>query len=84
MKKLAIWLVKKYAVAAIQDAAEAKKPEVAEWATKIRRWILRIGYVVGFLSDLAAALEDGSLSDAEADAAVAKAKELAGELTREG
>lgn len=83
MKTLAIWFGKKYALSVVQDIIAAKKENVAEWAKRINIWIERIGKVVKFLGTLAEALEDGNLTKEEAEGAIADAKKLAEEVTKD-
>ena len=82
MKTLAVWLVKKYAVAAVQDAVKAKKPEVAEWATKIGGWIIKVNRLLAFLNALAGRLSDGELTDQEAADTIKEAKNIADSIAK--
>lgn len=82
LKSLAIYLVKKYAVSAVQDAVKAKKPQVSEWATKISGWIVKINRLLAFLNALAGRLSDGELTDQEAADTIAEAKDIAEEITK--
>ena len=82
MKTLAVWLVKKYAVGAIQDAVKAKKPEVAIWATKISVWIVAVNRLLAFLFALSRRLEDGELTDQEAADTIAEAKDIADSIAK--
>lgn len=77
LKSLAIYLAKKYAVSAIQDAVKAKKPEVAIWATKIGAWTVAANRLLAFLFALSRRLEDGELTDREAADTIAEAKDIA-------
>ena len=82
LKSVAIWLVKKYAVSAIQDAVAAKSPEVATWSKRISGYITKVHRVLAFLNDLAGRLSDGELSKQEAQDTIAEAKDIAEELTK--
>lgn len=82
LKSLAIYLAKKYAVAAVQDAVKAKKPQVAEWATRISGYIVKVNRVLSFLNALAGRLSDGELTDQEAADTIAEAKDIAEEITK--
>lgn len=82
LKSLAIYLVKKYAVSAVQDAVKAKKPEVAEWATKIGGWIVKVNRLLAFLNALAGRLSDGELTDQEAAETISEAKDIADSIAK--
>ena len=82
LKSLAIYLAKKYAVSAVQDAVAAKKPQVAEWATKISGYIVKVNRVLSFLIDLSRRLEDGELTDQEAADTIAEAKDIADSIAK--
>jgi len=82
LKSLAIYLAKKYAVAAIQDAVAAKKPEVSAIALKVSAYAQKAASVVGFLNALALRLSDGELTDQEAADTIAEAKDIAESITK--
>ena len=82
LKSLVIYFAKKYAVSAIQDAVKAKKPQVAEWATKITGYIVKANRAFAFLDALANRLADGELTDQEAADTIAEAKDIAESITK--
>ena len=82
LKSLAIYLAKKYAIAAIQDAVKAKKPEVASIAVKVSAYAQKAASVVAFLNALAHRLADGELTDQEAADTICEAKDLAESITK--
>lgn len=82
LKSLAIYLVKKYAVAAVKDAVSAKKPEVASVAAKVAVYAQKAVSIVTFLNVLAQRLADGELTDQEAADTIAEAKDLAEYFTK--
>lgn len=82
LKSLVIYLVKKYAVSAVQDAVAAKKPQVAEWATRISGYIVKINRLLAFLIALSRRLEDGELTDQEAADTIKEAKDIADEIAK--
>lgn len=89
LKSLAIYLAKKYAVAAVQDAVAAKKPQVSAIALKVPVYALKVSAyaqkaasIVAFLNALALRLADGELTDQEAADTIAEAKELAETVTK--
>ena len=82
LKSLVIYFAKKYAVAAVQDAVKAKKPQVAEWATKITGYIVKANRAFAFLDALANRLADGELTDQEAADTIAEAKDIAESITK--
>lgn len=82
LKSLAIYLAKKYAVAAVQDAVSAKKPEVSAIALKVSAYAQKAASIVAFLNALALRLADGELTDQEAADTIAEAKELAETVTK--
>lgn len=82
LKSLAIYLAKKYAVSAVQDAVAAKKPEVSAIAAKVSAYAQKAASVVAFLNALALRLSDGELTDQEAADTIAEAKELAETVTK--
>ena len=82
LKSLVIYLVKKYAVSAVQDAVAAKKPQVAEWATRISGYIVKINRLLAFLIALSRRLEDGELSDQEAADTIKEAKDIADSIAK--
>lgn len=82
LKSLAIYLAKKYAVAAVQDAVAAKKPQVAEWATRISGYIVKVNRLLAFLIALSRRLEDGELTDQEAADTIKEAKDIADSIAK--
>ena len=82
MKKLVVYLAKKYALSAVKDAVKANKDNVAKYATVVRTWTSRVRMVLTFLQVLADRLADGVLTDAEIEQTVTDAEALAEEVTK--
>lgn len=83
MKTLAIWFGKKYALSVVQDLVKSKKEKVSEWSRRIGVWIERIGLVAKYLGTIAEALEDGELTEDEAQKAITDAKALSEAVTKD-
>ena len=82
MKKLVVYLAKKYALSAVKDAVKSNKDNVAKYATVVRTWTNRVRMVLTFLQVLADRLADGVLTDAEIEQTVTDAEALAEEVTK--
>lgn len=82
IKKLAVKLVKGYAVGALRDAIHARGEAVAKWAARIARWLAKARLVVAFLERLADRLKDGELDADEAARTEQELGILADEVTR--
>lgn len=81
MKKLIIYLGKRYVIGAIRDAVRAKASDVAKWAARIRGWIAKMQKVIAYFDSVAARLEDGELTELEASDSITEAETLAKEIT---
>ena len=67
MKTLAVWLAKKYALSAIEDATRAKKDKIASAVAKVTKWMNAVDELGKFLSCLRTKLQDGVLEKAESE-----------------
>ena len=80
MKRIVKWLVKKYALDAIKDAVAAKSDTVAAWSARVAGWLAKARLAVAYLERLAGRLQDGALTDDEADASIEEAEVLVGQV----
>lgn len=76
IKSIVKALAKKYIISAIQEVVEAKKERVVYYTGLVGVWILRLKKAVEFLEGIVAKLDDGKITDEEADAVLAEAEKL--------
>lgn len=78
------WLiaaVKAIAISKLKKAVNSHGGELMKWSARIRGYITKTNMVLAFLDRVAAKLEDGELTDMEANEAILDAKVLAQEVT---
>lgn len=76
------WLIaaiKAIAISKLKKAVNAHGGDLVKWSYRIRGYIAKTQKVLAFLDRVAAKLEDGELSDADAHEAILDAKALAAE-----
>lgn len=76
IKSIVKSLAKKYIISAIQEVVEAKKERVVYYTGLVSMWVMRLRSAILFLEGLCTKMEDGQLTDDEADAVIEEAEEL--------
>lgn len=76
MKSLVMWLVKKYAISAINEALEHNKDNVSKANETFEKWVIRLEVIIEQLKKIMFRLSDSNITKDEVDASIEEIKKL--------